>query len=416
MTRKAFLQKYFVRFAVSLTLVGLIVYTVFHVFSSTSGSLITTPARRITDVQLVSGEAYLFRDETVLTVSTEGLVNDVAESGEKVSKGVTLTEVWSSPSATLTSDQNELDDLNRLIAVLENSKVGADSTLAQAEAFRADARLDYRTIRESVTSGDFTELQVLEDDLLTLLNRYATLIDSSDGIDDTLSKLKAQRAVLLSGTRTLVTNTKASGYFYDRTYVDGYESIFTLSALEKLTADDFPTLTASEPQETESGFAVGKMAYGYAWYLAVAFDASAAELFEEGVTYGFTFPENRDYELNMSCTKRLVGSDGGVVAVFTSNEVPTSFTFLRAQNVEITVGKCTGYYVPESALHCVNGVDGVYIFQDSAVYFRRIEILYRGDGYCIVAEQGDRGSDYLALYDVLVTSSGKELYDGRVFQ
>jgi hypothetical protein len=56
----------------------------------------------------------------------------------------------------------------------------------------------------------------------------------------------------------------------------------------------------------------------------------------------------------------------------------------------------------------------VYIFKDSTVYFRRIEVLYRGDGYCIVAEQNGR-EGYLALYDLLVTS-GENLYDGRVFQ
>ena len=39
MTRKAFIQKYFWRFASSLALLGLIVYTVYHVFGSTSGGL-----------------------------------------------------------------------------------------------------------------------------------------------------------------------------------------------------------------------------------------------------------------------------------------------------------------------------------------------------------------------------------------
>ena len=132
MTRKAFLQKYFVRFAVSLTLAGLIVYTLYHVFFSTSGSLITTPTRMITDRQIVSGEAYLFREESVLTVPEVGLVNDVAQSGSKVSRGVALTEVWSCSRDTAQERQTELDKLNRAIAVLENSAVSADTTLAEA--------------------------------------------------------------------------------------------------------------------------------------------------------------------------------------------------------------------------------------------------------------------------------------------
>ena len=38
-----------------------------------------------------------------------------------------------------------------------------------------------------------------------------------------------------------------------------------------------------------------------------------------------------------------------------------------------------------------------------------------GDGYYIVAEQGDRGDDYLALNDIIVTS-GENLYHGKVYQ
>jgi hypothetical protein len=83
--------------------------------------------------------------------------------------------------------------------------------------------------------------------------------------------------------------------------------------------------------------------------------------------------------------------------------------------VEITVGSCKGYYVPEAALQNVNNVEGVYIFENSTVYFRRIEILYRGNGYCIVAEQSEGDGDYLSLHDVLITS-GKDLYEGKVYQ
>ena len=63
----------------------------------------------------------------------------------------------------------------------------------------------------------------------------------------------------------------------------------------------------------------------------------------------------------------------------------------------------------------IDGADGVYVFENSTVSFRRVEILYRGDGYYIVAEQGERGDDYLSLNDRIVTA-GKNVYDGRVYQ
>ncbi len=420
MTRKAFLQKYFLRFAVSLTLLALIVYTLYHVFGGTSESLMKTPVRQYTDLQIVSGQSYLFRNESVLTVSEPGAINDLAESGSKISKGVALTEVWNGYDTTeLDAVQKRLDAVNRMIGVLENSAVSADTTLSHADDYRQSADADYLAIRRAVLEGDFEVIADLEDDMLTQLNRYVSLTQSSDEIRETLQALKAERSALLRGTSTTVLNERASGYFYDRTYVDGYESIFTTETLAALTADGFDALKTAEPRTAEGEYAVGKMVYDFEWYIAMELDAAEAALVCEQTLYTVRFPENRGRELDMSCTMLIQRADGSAVAVFSSQEVQPDFSYLRTQTAEITVGSLDGYYVPESALHTVvtdtgNTVDGVYVFENSTVYFRRVEILRRGDGYCVVAEQNGR-EGYLALYDILVTS-GKDLYDGRVYK
>ena len=119
--------------------------------------------------------------------------------------------------------------------------------------------------------------------------------------------------------------------------------------------------------------------------------------------------------MNLVCMRIVSGADGRSIAILQANETPTGFSYLREQHVEIEVDFCKGYYVPEQALTEQNGEIGVFIFENSTVYFRRIEILYRGDGYVIAAEQGERGDSYLALNDIIVTS-GKNMYDGRVYQ
>ena len=417
MTRRAFLKKYFVRFAVSLTLLGLIMYTVYHVFASTSGSLMTTPVQTYDERRTVSGEAYLFRDEEVLTVSQTGLVNNLAQSGVKVSRGVRLAEVYLGGTAeeSLYAMQIELDRLNGLISVLENSAVSADTTLSKAGVFRAEANADYLEIRRAILTGDWSGISATADSMLTMLNKYVVLTDPNTGIDETLSTLKAARAALLTGTPLTVMNDRASGYFYDRTCVDGKESLFTSAALKDLTPTRLEELISEESSAQQNSFAVGKMVYGYEWYLAIPLAAGAEETLEIGEDYPFVFPENRDMELKLTCTQVTKGEDGRIVAVFSADEVPSDFTYLRRQRVEITVGTLTGYYIPQTALHTVNGVEGVYVFEESTVYFRRVEILWRGDGYCIASADGDLGEGYLALHDILVTS-GKDLYEGRVYR
>ena len=95
MTRKAFLQKYALRFAVILAMLGLIVYTVAHAMNFNMGNVLTTPVRRITDTQITSARAYLFRNEEVLTAKETGLVDALVENGTKVGKNVSVARVWS---------------------------------------------------------------------------------------------------------------------------------------------------------------------------------------------------------------------------------------------------------------------------------------------------------------------------------
>ena len=416
MTRREFLQKYFVRFAVSLTLVALIVYTAFHVFSSTSGSLMTTPTRTITDRQLLYAEAYLFRNEQVLTVPEMGVVNNLAASGTKVSSGVALTEVWSNGASRedVEDRQTSLDRLNRVIAVLESAQLSPSVTLSQAITYRAEALGADLSVRQAIAAGDWGYISTLEDEMLTALTRYAVLTGQDTTLSATLSDFKNERQALLQGQCTKVLNTRESGYFYDRSCVDGYETVFDMERLETLTVADFDEMITASPMMPEQGYAVGKMVYGYDWYMAIGLDTTAT-LFEEGEAYSFTFSDNHDRVLKMTCWRTVTEKEGRTIAVFTSDEIPTDFQFLRRQSVEIAVGSSTGYYVPQSALHTVNGVEGVYIFKDSTAYFRRVEILYRGDGYVIAAQDHEDDERYLSLYDIMITS-GKDLYDGRVYK
>jgi hypothetical protein len=412
-TRKQFLQTYLVRFAVTLVLVSLLVYVFYHIFGSSSASLLRTPVRTIRDEQIVGGEAYLFRDERLLTVSGAGLVNELVDSGVKISHGVPLAEVWDGVDPLLLrATQSKLGTINRAISILEKSVDTAGTT--NADVYRSDAAAAYESLCRAVREGDFAALASIEERLLVALNRYAALSGSRVELENALAALYAERDALCVGNCTTVKNEGASGYFYGRDFVDGYEQSFTKEALFSATADGFFALIETLPAEI-SDFAIGKTVHQYDWYFGVSFAPTAAGLFSEGERYTFRLPENRGRELEMTCEAIRTASDGRIVAIFSSIEVPPDLLYLRLQHVEITVATSTGYYIPDSALWEIDGVIGVYIFKDSTVYFRRIDVIYRGDGYCIAAEQGDRGADYLSANDILVTS-GRGLYHGKEYK
>ncbi len=416
MTRKAFLQKYALRIAVIFAMLGLIVYTVAHAMNFNMGNVLTTPVRRITDTRITPAQAYLFRDEEVLTTENAGLVDTLVENGTKVGKNVSVAKVWSASQTggELASAQLRLTRINRTIRILESSQLKPGTPLSEANKYRAEYISLYREISAAAEEGKLDRIPALEEKLLIALNRYVSLVGETDETKAHLSSLKEEKESLIGTASSVeIKSETSSGLFFDSGYVDGFESVFTMQALENLTPDALHALVESEPT-TPEGQAVGKLVYGYEWYLALELPLSVAASFRVDGNYRFTFPENNDAEATLTLTDKVVGTDT-VLAVFVCESHPNDFLFYRKQTVEITVGESEGFYIPETALVTKDGMTGVYVFEASTVRFRRADIIWRGEGYAIAALPGEGSLTALNENDVLIVS-GNNLYEGKVYR
>lgn len=416
MTRKTFLQKYALRIAVILAMLGLIVYTVAHAMGFAMGNVLTTPVRRITDTQITSAQGYLFRNEEVLTTAGEGLVDTLVENGTKVGKNVSVAKVWSTAASgdALAAAQLELSRINRAIRILEKGQLKEGTSLSEANKYRAEYTALYREIGAATEAGKLDQIPALEEKLLIALNRYVSLVGETDQTKEYLQALQKEKEALLgSASAVEVRSETSSGLFYDSGYVDGFESAFSTAVLEKLTPDSLHTLIESAPAVSK-GQTVGKLVYGYEWYLALELSPSVASSFRVGREYRFTFPENDDAEAVLTLEKTVAG-EGTVLAVFRCEDHPNDFLFYREQTVEIVVGETEGFYIPESALVTQEGIMGVYVFEESTVRFRRAHIIWLGEGYAIAELPGEGSSTELAENDILIVS-GNDLYEGKVYR
>ena len=260
MTRKAFLQKYALRFAVILAMLGLIVYTVAHAMNFNMGNVLTTPVRRITDTQITSAQAYLFRNEEVLTAKETGLVDALVENGTKVGKNVSVARVWSTAASgtELAAAQLHLTRLNRAIRILEGSQLKPGTPLSEANKYRAEYLSLYGQISAAAEAGKLDIIPTLEEKLFVALNRYVALVGETDETKAHLQSLKDEKQSLIGNATSVEVKSEASsGLFYDSGYVDGFESLFTAQALETLTPDALHALTESTPT-TPEGQTVGQ--------------------------------------------------------------------------------------------------------------------------------------------------------------
>ena len=274
-----YLRNNFGRIGLTVLLFGLIVYTVYHAVGGSAGSLGTTPVRQVTDETVVTGEAWLFRDETVLTVPGTGLVNSLAESGTKVRRNTELATVWypaGANSETIAETQQLLDTVNRQIALLEASLLPEGTKLSAASGYREEAMRTLSAIRAGIRSGNWSSVGEEADETVIALTRYASLLSSEDGVRQTLAVLYGQRNAMLTGGKQTLVNDGESGYFYSKDEVDGLENVFRTKELETLTGARFEELKKAAPEETSDTVA-GKICYheSYDWYLVLTLSADS---------------------------------------------------------------------------------------------------------------------------------------------
>ncbi len=410
---REFFRRHWWRIGAVFLLVGLLFYTVYHVFGSSSANLLTTPARDVTDYHHSFGTGYLFRDEEVLTVESAGLVDPQVPNATKVSRGVPVAKVYSA-EGDLAATQQRLTIVNRQIALLEESKLPLGSSVSRASEYRKAAERIYLTLRRQVSAGFYLGISGASDDFFIECNKIASLLEAGSGADDLLKAYREEKEALLSGTPISVVPDGSSGYYYSPSEVDGYEGAFTFERLEGLTMASLEALALSGAKQ-ESGTVAGKIVYDYRWYLAIPVDEAVADLLAVGETCTARFSSNGNKELDVLCERISQAEGGKVLLVVSCGESPEEFLFFRSQPVELLIENCSGYYVPDTAIRTVRGEIGTYVFEGGTVYFRKVEILYRGDGYAIVARREDTGRGYLAANDLMVTS-GRNLYDGKVYR
>lgn len=419
------IKNFFAQFGSAVLLVGICAYLILQLTLGIGEVVDVEHTTYISVQDTLRLDAYLFRDETPLFSGTSGTDCFLVGDGERVSKGtpVSITYV----DETDASVQERITRINRMIRILEQSNLadGAQTTDLAVLDQRIEA-LTVELLRE-VAEGDLSKAARSEEALWIEMNRRQALLDSDHDYTTQINLLKQERADLersLRG-RSVKVNAPEAGYFFGA--VDGYETVFTMDALENLTVDGFLRLASSSADSRVLKDACGKMVHSAAWYIAVATDKRTASAYTEGALYDVLFPYSGSLTLSMRLDRKIMQTDlDTVVLVFESKELPESFDYSRTQTVQLVTKTHAGIRVSTDALRILDGVTGCYVLDGTRVVFKKADILYRNEEFAVcnvpynsVKENRDDkayiSDEYISLYDTVITS-GEDLYVGKVLQ
>ena len=414
----------FLTIAVAVLSVGMVIYFGYHLLNAFTEDVTYSPAYPITETEYRRGTGYIFRDETIILKSSEGIPDYKTEDGARLGMGELICDLFSS-----VNDEASLriDEIERRLAVLNAGLSTGVVREGIPEALR-NSNEKYDEIMAALSNGDYSSAAALSDGFLASLVRLSLLEGGTDAVDREIKSLEAEKEMLLStyGKVTGSVYSESVGYFFRD--ADGYESIFDPSLLGEMTVGEFAELIKTEPDDVSR--AVGKMVNEAKWYLALPLDGADASGFTEGLKYDIVFHDNESRTLTMTLERFVPdlddhdadGDRAEALLIFSSVKMPEDFSYLRAQDVSVAAVSYKGYRIPITAVRYYDGMTGVYVIAGGYILFRQIDVLYEANGYCIAALYADAepgkpltytslGFEGLALIDPMeVTDSVAERY------
>lgn len=413
---KYYLKRTLITFLTVLLTVGVIIYIAYHIAGSFGSSLELTDAVYESVTRVLNADGYILRHETVLHAlgTGTGSVTPAVQDGTRLGIYDKAADIYDN---TMPDVQARIREIDEQIALLENSqteKVSVVNTSGLESAIFNNVQ-DIRLMVENRSYGDATTMRSTL--LVNILKRDILKGTMTDYNEQLTALQEEKRALTLRLGACLETvYTPVSGYFYADT--DGYESLFSAEKIDDLSYEGFMEMIETDPGDGgHSTVSVGKMITDYRWYIACPVSKKEAAELVDGQTYAVTFPYNGNKVINMKLHSVIPALPGdGAVLIFVTGVIPENFDYTRMQPVQIGTVEYNGFRVPVSALRVIDGVEGVYILDQVTVQFRRVNIVYEGDGYYICTggePEEDAKYPWIQMNDVIITE-GINLYVGKV--
>ncbi|MBR4036505.1 MAG: hypothetical protein IKJ05_07235 [Oscillospiraceae bacterium] len=356
----------------------------------------------------IIAQGIVCREEVVLTYNSGGIVDYLAENGERVSKGNLVAQSYPSyydieQLIYLRNRQQTLDDINSANGYIDGGILDISQT-------RKQLTNQLSSIAALSSSGDYT--QALED--LTQLTFSLNKISVATGRTTDFSRATAQLQGEIAGTKSNIRQPLATfyspytGYFIQST--DGYESVATVDNFIGYSYQQGQDIINSQALYSPAANEYGKIITDYKWNLCTYIDTRLTENIYEGRSLKITLNVNGN-EFNKATVEKVINLGEKSLVIFECTVMDKLAAAARVTDCEILFKQYTGIKIPKTAIHFVDGQMGVYVNFSNVVYFKKISPVFEDDNYVIVPKATSETNE-VKLYDSVIVK-GRNLYNGK---
>ncbi|MBO4934655.1 MAG: hypothetical protein J5441_05770 [Clostridia bacterium] len=396
------------RFISIVVSVLLIAYVAYNIFNLVYDPVKTERALRVRVDDSITVAGVALRSERLVDTSASGIVDYLVSDGARVAKGERIARIYASASGA--DVEKQLRETEAEIARLE-AALGAQGTGVDAYSIETNIRGGFAKLADACREGRLKNVGAVMDEVLTDFNMRQVVQGNVEGFTARLEELKAERDRLQetrAGDYDTVTSPD-SGYFVS--YTDSFENVADYDSITELTPKEIARICERTPEVSEDS-GTGKLIDQYEWfYVAPISEADAARL-EVGRTLPVRFSSSLAYDVYFTVEKLEADEEGNRAVIFSCNNVNSELACMRVDRATVKLNSFSGVRVNSDALRVVDGEQGVYIARGQKVAFRKVDLVYTGDGYVISRIRRDDPS-MLQLYDDVIIG-GRNMYAGKL--
>lgn len=390
----------------------IVVFFAVEIYNLTTRAISTQTAYEQTVLETVDAEMYVIRDETLLESHASGTFVQVADNGERVSRGSTIAAFFNSETAA--HNYVKIESLNSKLEVYKAIESQTRLENVDVVKLQNQAKNDFDDILDAVYNNDYSNLEELKLSYSENASKRQKSLGQEVDCSAKITEINNQIASLQKNvTPGSIITAENSGYYVGT--ADGYENVLTIEDIDSITVDKLNSALKAEKAEISKN-SIGKIINGYNWYIATLIDSAKAVDLSDGKSVKLILGDSADDTVQTTVYSLETVKGNKTLVVFKCNLMNDTLASLRKVRGKVVIDEHTGLKISRDAVRFdEDGNAGVYVRRANIVNFRSLNIIYSEESFVVAADEKEFKSDYphLELYDEVIIS-GKELSNGMV--